>query len=124
MSSDRTNRRREIEDSTAARLAEIVGEAEKAARRVIDEAEEEARSRLIDARDIGVSYFVVGIVGVLTYHVPRRWRWVYLVGAVAVFGVSLAVKRDFTQLGHFSALLIGLACYPLARALQRGPSAA
>ena len=26
--------------------------------------------RLIDARDIGVSYFVVGIVGVLTYHVP------------------------------------------------------
>lgn len=51
MSSDRTNRRREIEDSTAARLAEIVGEAEKAARRVIDEAEEEARSRLIDARE-------------------------------------------------------------------------
>ena len=28
--------------------------------------------RLIDARDIGVSYFVVGIIGVLTYHVPRR----------------------------------------------------
>ncbi|MBS1844700.1 MAG: hypothetical protein JST53_09815 [Actinobacteria bacterium] len=51
MSSDRTNRRREIEDSTAARLAEIVGEAEKAARKVIDEAEEEARSRLIDARE-------------------------------------------------------------------------
>ncbi|MBS1891776.1 MAG: hypothetical protein JST59_10815 [Actinobacteria bacterium] len=51
MSSDRTNRRREIEDSTAARLAEIVGEAEKAARQVIDEAEEEARSRLIDARE-------------------------------------------------------------------------
>ena len=51
MSSDRNNRRREIEDSTAARLAEIVGEAEKAARRVIDEAEEEARSRLTDARE-------------------------------------------------------------------------
>jgi vacuolar-type H+-ATPase subunit H len=50
-SSDRTVRRREIEDSTAARLAEIVGTAEKAARQVIDEAEEEARSRLIDARE-------------------------------------------------------------------------
>lgn len=50
-SSDKTVRRREIEDSTAARLAEIVGEAEKAARQVIDEAEEEARSRLIDARE-------------------------------------------------------------------------
>jgi vacuolar-type H+-ATPase subunit H len=49
--SDRTVRRREIEDSTAARLAEIVGAAEKAAKQVIDEAEEEARSRLIDARE-------------------------------------------------------------------------
>lgn len=50
-SSDRTVRRREIEDSTASRLAEIVAAAEKAARQVIDEAEEEARSRIIDARE-------------------------------------------------------------------------
>jgi vacuolar-type H+-ATPase subunit H len=50
-SSDRTVRRREIEDSTAARLAEIVASAERAARQVIDEAEEEARSRLVDARE-------------------------------------------------------------------------
>jgi vacuolar-type H+-ATPase subunit H len=50
-SSDRTVRRREIEDSTAARLAEIVAAAEKAAKQVIDEAEEEASSRLIDARE-------------------------------------------------------------------------
>jgi vacuolar-type H+-ATPase subunit H len=50
-SSDRPARRREIEDSTAARLAEIVATAEKAARQVIDEAEEEARSRLADAHE-------------------------------------------------------------------------
>jgi vacuolar-type H+-ATPase subunit H len=50
-SSDRTPRRREIEDSTASRLAEIVAAAEKAAKQVIDEAEEEARSRLLDARE-------------------------------------------------------------------------
>jgi len=50
-SSDRTVRGREIENSTAARLAEIVATAEKAARQVIDEAEDEARSRLIDARE-------------------------------------------------------------------------
>jgi hypothetical protein len=80
--------------------------------------------RLIDARDIGVSYFVVGIVGVLTYHIPSRWRWLYLAAALVVFGLSLAVKRDFTQLGHFSALLIGLACYPLTRSRQREPVAA
>jgi hypothetical protein len=77
--------------------------------------EAEASPRLIDARDIGVSYFVVGIVGVLVYRIASPWRWVYLVAAILVFATSLAVKRDFTQLGHFSALLLGLACFPLTR---------
>jgi hypothetical protein len=77
--------------------------------------EAEASPRLIDARDIGVSYFVVGIVGVLVYRIAPPWRWVYLAAAILVFATSLAVKRDFTQLGHFSALLLGLACYPLTR---------
>jgi hypothetical protein len=80
--------------------------------------------RLIDARDIGVSYFVVGIVGVLTYRIPRRWRWLYLLSALVVFGAVLAVKRDFTNVGHFSALLLGLACYPLTRSRRGEPVAA
>ena len=71
--------------------------------------------RLIDARDIGVSYFVVGIVAVLTYHIPRPWRWVYLAGIVAVFGIAMAVRTNFTGLGHLAALGLGLACYPLTR---------
>jgi len=80
--------------------------------------------RLIDARDIGVSYFVVGIVGVLTYHIPPRWRWLYVITALVVFAAVLAVKRDFTNVGHFSALLIGLGCYPLTRSRSREPAAA
>jgi hypothetical protein len=75
--------------------------------------------RLIDARDIGVSYFVVGIVGVLTYHIPPRWRRLYLASALVVLGAYLAVRHDFTNLGHFVALLIGLACYPLTRSRRR-----
>jgi vacuolar-type H+-ATPase subunit H len=51
VSSDRTVRRREIEDSTAARLAEIVAAAETAAKQVIDEAEAEAQARLADAHE-------------------------------------------------------------------------
>jgi vacuolar-type H+-ATPase subunit H len=43
--------RREIEDTTAARLAEIVAAAEQAAKGVIDEAEAEARERLADATE-------------------------------------------------------------------------
>ncbi len=51
MGSDGPARRREIEDTTAARLAEIVAAAERAAKQVIDEAEEEARSRIADAHE-------------------------------------------------------------------------
>ena len=51
MGSDGPARRREIEDMTAARLAEIVAAAERAAKQVIDEAEEEARTRIDDAHE-------------------------------------------------------------------------
>jgi hypothetical protein len=51
MSNDGPARRREIEDTTAARLAEIVAAAERAARQVIDEAEAEARTRIADANE-------------------------------------------------------------------------
>ena len=77
--------------------------------------EAEASPRLIDARDIGVSYFVVGIVGVLVYRIAPPWRWVYLAGATLVFAGSLSIRTDFTELGHLCALLLGLACYPLTR---------
>ncbi len=46
---DRPGERRKLEDSTAARLAEIVAAAEGAAKKVIDDAEAEARRQLSDA---------------------------------------------------------------------------
>ena len=51
MGSDGPARRREIEDTTAARLAEVVAAAERAAKQVIDQAEEEARTRIADAHE-------------------------------------------------------------------------
>ena len=74
-----------------------------------------ASSRLIDARDVGVSYFVVGIVGVLFYRIPRRWRWGYLAVAILILGGALALHTNFTSVGHLCALFLGLACYPLTR---------
>ncbi|HEX5143031.1 MAG TPA: rhomboid-like protein [Mycobacterium sp.] len=69
--------------------------------------------KLINASDVGVSYFVVGIIGVLTYHIARPWRWLYMAGVTVAFGIMLGLDPDFTAIGHFSALLVGLACYPL-----------
>jgi hypothetical protein len=77
-----------------------------------------ASERLADARDIGVSYFVAGVAGVLTYRIARPWRWLYLGATLLMAGLPLALNPGFTPLGHFCALLVGLACYPLVRRLR------
>ncbi|MFE2558745.1 rhomboid-like protein [Streptomyces sp. NPDC059352] len=65
--------------------------------------------------DIGVSYGLAAAAGILTYRLPRPWRWFYLAGAVAFFLVPLVTGRTYTDLGHAISLAIGLACYPLTR---------
>ncbi|MFI8359401.1 rhomboid-like protein [Streptomyces sp. NPDC085612] len=65
--------------------------------------------------DIGVSYGLAASIGVLTYRIPRPWRWIYLAGALAFFGVPLATGGTFTDLGHAIALSVGLLARPLTR---------
>jgi hypothetical protein len=65
--------------------------------------------------DIGVSYFMVGVMAVLTYHIAPPWRWGYLAVVVAFYGVELTVAQNFTAIGHFSSVFIGLCFYPMAR---------
>jgi hypothetical protein len=71
--------------------------------------------RLVYARDIGVSYFMVGVIAVLAYHVALPWRWGYLAVLITVFTVPLFIHLNFTAIGHFSAIFIGLLFYPMAR---------
>jgi hypothetical protein len=68
-----------------------------------------------NVRDIGVSYFAVGLVAVLSYHIARPWRWGYVAAVLLTFIVGLAWHPGFTALGHGCAVLIGLCCYPLTR---------
>ncbi|MFF4530710.1 rhomboid-like protein [Streptomyces sp. NPDC001407] len=65
--------------------------------------------------DIGVSYGLAAAAGILTYRVPRPWRWPYLAGAVLFFAVPLLTGGTYTDAGHAIALTIGLACGPLTR---------
>ncbi|MFC9582756.1 rhomboid-like protein [Streptomyces yangpuensis] len=67
--------------------------------------------------DIGVSYGLAASIGVLTYRLPSPWRWLYLAGAVAFFGIPLATGGTFTDLGHAIALAVGLLSWPLTRHL-------
>ncbi|SOB79005.1 rhomboid-like protein [Streptomyces sp. 1331.2] len=65
--------------------------------------------------DYGVSYALAGVVAVLTYLIVRPWRGLYAVGVLVVYGLGVQQSRDYTSVGHFSAALIGFACYPLTR---------
>jgi uncharacterized membrane protein len=78
--------------------------------------------KLVHARDIGVSYFMVGVIAVFAYHVARPWRWVYLAVLITVFTVPLVIDANFTAIGHFSAIFIGLLFYPMARGRSRARS--
>lgn len=85
--------------------------------------EHEASERLVHARDIGVSYFMVGVMAVLAYHIARPWRWGYLGVLFVIFGFPLLTmdrhELNFTAIGHFAAILIGLCFYPMARERKR-----
>jgi hypothetical protein len=75
--------------------------------------------KLVHARDIGVSYFMVGVMAVLAYHIAKPWRWGYLAILILVFTVPLIVHVNFTAIGHFAAIFIGLCFYPMARSRGR-----
>lgn len=73
-----------------------------------------APARMADTLDVGVSYALAGVVGVLTYRIRRLgWRIAYLAAVLVFFGVPLVWSPTFTDLGHFVGVLLGLAAYPL-----------
>ena len=60
------------------------------------------------ATDVGMSYGATAVLGALTAALPQRWRpacigWLLAAGAGVV-----AVGRDFTDVGHTVALVLGL----------------
>ncbi|KKD07375.1 rhomboid-like protein [Streptomyces sp. WM6386] len=73
----------------------------------------------VNTLDIGVSYALAGVVAVLTYRIRAPWRYPYGMVVLVVYGVPLVTGRTFTDLGHFTAVLIGLGCYPLVRGRPR-----
>ena len=74
-----------------------------------------ANPALADDIDVGVSYAFVAVCGVLTYRIARPWRWLYLAAGLALVTVPVILHGTVTDIGHLSALLLGLLCYPLAR---------
>jgi hypothetical protein len=68
-----------------------------------------APSRLVNARDVGVSYFVLGVAGALSGYVPPAWRartQFVVAGALAANAVA---RPTATEVGHLTAFTVGLA---------------
>ena len=80
-----------------------------------------ASERLVNATDIGVSYFMVGVIAVLAYRIATPWRWGYLAIVITIFAIPLIIRLNFTAIGHFTAVFIGLLFYPMAQGRGRPP---
>ncbi|MFC4603940.1 rhomboid-like protein [Rhodococcus kronopolitis] len=79
-----------------------------------------ARESAAFTLDVGVSYGLAGVVAVLTYLIVKPWRYLYLAGVLVFFTVPVLAGPTFTDIGHLSAVGIGLACYPLTRGRPGG----
>ncbi|MCA1845188.1 MAG: rhomboid family intramembrane serine protease, partial [Actinobacteria bacterium] len=80
---------------------------------------EGAGRSLIYPVDVGASYGLAAMGGVLVYRLPRRWKPVWL-GSMAVYlGAPLVTSGTFTDWGHLVAFVIGLAMGPLVRPDRR-----
>jgi hypothetical protein len=80
-----------------------------------------APRRLVNARDVGVSYFVLGVAGTLSGYLERRWRSKCQVVALAGLAANGAARPTFTEVGHLTAFLVGLTAIPLAPDREQRP---
>lgn len=67
------------------------------------------------APDVGVSYALVAVLGLLTAWAPPVRRRRFVAGGTAAFVALLVVSRTFTDLGHLVAWSVGLALALLVR---------
>jgi hypothetical protein len=65
--------------------------------------------------DVGVSYGVAAMAGVLVYRLRRPLAWAWLALVAAVIGWAVVATGTFTDWGHVVGFGIGLAMGPLVR---------
>lgn len=81
----------------------------------------QAPPRLADAHDVGVSYFLLGVAGTLSAYLPRRHRALARAAGLASLTGNAVARPTFTEIGHLSAFVTGLALSPLAVDRDRRP---
>jgi hypothetical protein len=75
----------------------------------------QAPPRLANAHDVGVSYFLLGVAGTAAAYLPERYRTGVRAAAAGLLTVDVLVQPTYTEVGHLTSFLTGLALTPLAR---------
>jgi hypothetical protein len=73
------------------------------------------------ANDVGMSYGLFCLAGMLTWMMPPRWRWWWIAGLAATAGATTMIVGVPTGVGHVTATLIGFAVSVLVSAGRRLP---
>ncbi len=60
------------------------------------------------AKDVGLSYGAIAVLGTLTAAIPTRWRPAWIGGWVTIALVVAVSGTDFTAIGHAIALILGI----------------
>jgi membrane associated rhomboid family serine protease len=68
-------------------------------------------SPITGARDVGSSYGLAALAGLLAFRISRPNRWIYLGLGVLLIGTSLFLDPSFTNWGHAFAFGIGFLSY-------------
>ena len=69
---------------------------------------------LARTEDVGVSYALATLAGLLVGRVPRRLRPWYAAGLLVLVVGALVIGPDFTDVGHLTGVLLGFALAVLA----------
>jgi hypothetical protein len=69
--------------------------------------------------DVGVSYGLAAVAGILVVRVGETWRRRFIIASLIVIIGQFLILRNFTGLGHLTAWLIGLAvAVPVSRVMR------
>jgi hypothetical protein len=74
-----------------------------------------APTSLSDVVDVGVSYGFAALAAIFTYRLPSPGRWYWAGGLLTVAAGAAIIGGTFTDFGHFAAVMIGFAMYPITR---------
>jgi hypothetical protein len=76
----------------------------------------DAPEHLRNVVDVGSSYGFFCVAALFSYRLPRPWSWIVAAGLVVGTGTVAAVHGTFTDYGHLTSVLIGLALYVMTTA--------